>query len=220
MKKTDILKRIDHTLLSADASWDEIHNLCDEAVKFNTASVCVPQSYVKRIKDNYKDSLKICTVVGFPLGYNSTESKLKETECALENGADEIDMVINITDVKNKYFSKVENEIKNIKKMIGEKILKVIVETAYLEEEEKIKLCEVVTISGADYIKTSTGFAKNGATRDDIKLFKKYIGKNVKIKAAGGISSIEDLKDFIELGCSRLGTSKGIKLLENEGEDI
>lgn len=214
MKHIDIMKYVDHTLLKAYASWDEVGVLCDEAVEYKTASVCVPPNYIKRIRQLYKD-LNICTVIGFPLGYSTKEVKVAECIQAIKDGVDEIDMVINITDVKNKDYKKVENEIKTIKETVGEHILKVIVESCYLTDEEKIEMCHAVTNAGADYIKTSTGFGTGGATIEDIQLFKKYIGQNVKIKASGGIRTLEDMEVFINLGCSRLGTSSAIKLINN-----
>jgi deoxyribose-phosphate aldolase len=194
------------------ASWEEIKTLCDEAVRFGTASVCIPPCYVKAVKEAY-GSLNVCTVIGFPLGYNSPEIKALETLTAVQDGADEIDMVINVGDVKSGCFDKVLDEIKQIKKTCGEKILKVIIETCYLTEEEKIKMCGIVTETGADFIKTSTGFGITGATLADVELFKKHIGPNVKIKAAGGIKTREDLEAFINAGAARLGTSSAVKLL-------
>ncbi len=214
MKKETILSHIDHTQLKAFATWEDISKLCDEALEYKTASVCVPQSYIKRINEKYGDRINICTVVGFPLGYNSTGSKVKEIEDALANGANEIDMVVNISDVKNGDFNKVEEEIRTLKEACGDKILKVIIETCYLTEEEKIAMCKAVTNAGADYIKTSTGFGTAGATMEDILLFKKNIGENVKMKAAGGVKSVEDLIAFIEAGCDRIGTSSAVKMLK------
>jgi deoxyribose-phosphate aldolase len=219
MNNQEILSKIDHTLLKATASWEEIKVLCDEAVKFKTASVCVPPCYVKPIYDAYK-GLNICTVIGFPLGYNVTAVKVLETEQAIKDGANEIDMVINISDLKNGYFEKLLEEIKSLKKACGVKILKVIIETCYLTEDEKTRMCGIVTEAGADFIKTSTGFGTAGATLADVKLFKKHIGSNVKIKAAGGVKTREDLESFITAGASRIGTSSAVKLLagkETEG---
>ncbi|MDW5300356.1 MAG: deoxyribose-phosphate aldolase [Sedimentibacter sp.] len=213
MNNLDIMNHIDHTQLKAFATWEDIHILCEEAILYKTASVCVPPCYIKRIHDKYNDKINICTVVGFPLGYSVTKAKIAECEQALEDGANEIDMVINISDVKNKEYKKVEDEIAALKKTVGDKILKVIIETCYLNEEEKIAMCDAVTNAGADYIKTSTGFGTNGATIEDIKLFKKHIGPNVKIKAAGGIKTLDDLEAFINEGCSRIGTSSAIKLI-------
>lgn len=215
MIKLDILKFVDHTVLKAFTTWDDIKVLCDEAIEYNTASVCIPPNYIKRIHETYGNKINICTVVGFPLGYSVTESKIAETLKALEDGANEIDMVINICDVKNKLYKKVEEEITAIKKAVGNKVLKVIIETCYLTEDEKIEMCHAVTNAGADFIKTSTGFGTGGATMEDVLLFKKHIGPNVKIKAAGGIRSIEDMEAFINAGCSRLGTSSAIKLINN-----
>ena len=200
----------------AFAKWEDIEKLCDEAVKYQTASVCIPQTYIKRVKEKYGDKLTICTVIGFPLGYNLTESKIVEAEQSLANGASEIDMVVNISDVKNGDYEKVEKEIRAIKEAIGDKILKVIIETCYLTEEEKIAMCEAVTKAGADYIKTSTGFGTDGARMEDVILFKDHIGENVKIKAAGGVKTKEDLVAFIEAGCDRIGTSSAIKMLKGE----
>lgn len=216
MDNKEIYAHIDHTLLKAFAKWEDIEKLCDEAVKYQTASVCIPQTYIKRVKEKYGDKLTICTVIGFPLGYNLTESKIVEAEQALNYGASEIDMVVNISDVKNGDYKKVEDEIRAIKKVVGDKILKVIIETCYLTEEEKIAMCEAVTKAGADYIKTSTGFGTDGARMEDVLLFNKHIGENVKIKAAGGVRTKEDLVAFIEAGCDRIGTSSAIKMLKGE----
>lgn len=221
MDKKIILGHIDHTQLKAFATWEDIVSLCDEACENSTASVCVPQTYIKRIKDKYGDKLNICTVVGFPLGYNSTGSKVKEIEDAFADGASEIDMVVNISDVKNGDYDKVEDEIRTLKKVCGDKILKVIIETCYLTHDEKVAMCKAVTNAGADYIKTSTGFGTAGATMEDILLFKENIGKDVKMKAAGGVKTVEDLVAFIEAGCDRIGTSSAVKMLngiENNGE--
>ncbi len=216
MDNKEILKHIDHTLLKAVSSWDEIKALCEQAVEYETASVCIPPSYVKRAKQEYRDKLNVCTVIGFPLGYNTTAVKVYETKAAIEDGADEVDMVINIGDVKNREFAKVEDEIRQLKAACGDKILKVIIETCYLNEEEKIAMCKAVTNAGADYIKTSTGFGTAGATREDVKLFKEYIGTDVKIKAAGGVKTREDLVDFLNLSCERIGTSSAVSILENK----
>lgn len=215
MKVEDIISHVDHTLLKAAASWEEIRKLCDEAVKYQTASVCVPSSYVKKIRENYP-RLTICTVVGFPLGNGNSESKAEETIHALDDGADEIDMVINIGAVKNKNYDLVTEEIAVLKEIMEDKILKVIVETCYLTEEEKIRLCECVTKGGADYIKTSTGFGTEGASLSDIALFRKHIGKNVKIKAAGGIRTKEDMEAFLTAGADRIGASGAIRVLYGE----
>lgn len=215
MKTEDILSHVDHTLLKAAASWEEIRKLCDEAMEYGTASVCVPSSYVKKIRENYP-RLTICTVVGFPLGNGNSESKVEETIHALDDGADEIDMVINIGAVKNKDYDLVMEEIAVLKEIMEDKILKVIVETCYLTEEEKIRLCECVTKGGADYIKTSTGFGTEGASLSDIALFRKHIGKNVKIKAAGGIRTKEDMEAFLTAGADRIGASGAIRVLYGE----
>jgi deoxyribose-phosphate aldolase len=213
MTDQEIFSYIDHTLLKAVSSWEEIKTLCDEAVQYKTASVCIPPCYVKQVFEDYGQKLNVCTVIGFPLGYNSTTVKVYETEQAVRNGANEIDMVINITDVKNKKFDRVLEEIKSIKKECDNKILKVIIETCYLTDEEKINLCLLVTEAGASFIKTSTGFGTAGATLADIELFKSHIGENVKIKAAGGIKTRDDLVAFIQAGASRIGTSSAVKLL-------
>lgn len=216
MDKKEILKHIDHTLLKAVATWEDIKVLCDEAIEYGTASVCVPACYISRIHETYGDKINICTVVGFPLGYSVTEAKVLETRKAIEDGANEIDMVINISDVKNGDFEKVTKEIAALKEACGDKILKVIIETCYLTEEEKISMCKSVTEAGADYIKTSTGFGTAGATIEDIRLFKKYIGPNVKMKAAGGVKTVADLEMFINEGCDRIGTSSAVNMLKGE----
>lgn len=216
MTNEEILAHVDHTLLKAVASWEDIKKLCDEAIEYKTASVCIPACYIKRIHNTYGDRINICTVVGFPLGYNTTASKLEEVRKAVADGVNEVDMVINITDVKNGDFKAVEDEIRALKEAAGSRILKVIIETCYLTEEEKIKLCHAVTEAGADYIKTSTGFGTAGATLDDILLFKKYIGPDVKMKAAGGVRSVEDMEAFLKAGCDRIGTSSAISLLKGE----
>jgi len=216
MELSDILKHVDHTLLLQTATFEEIKKICDDGIKYSVASVCIPPSYVKRAKDYVGDKLAICTVIGFPNGYNTTNVKVCETKDALANGADEIDMVINIGDLKDKNYDAILNEIKQLKSTCGNKILKVIIETCLLTEDEKIRMCEIVTSSGADFIKTSTGFSTGGATREDIKLFSENIGKDVKMKAAGGISSLDDAEDFINLGCARLGTSRIVKIANAE----
>ena len=213
MEISQILSKVDHTLLSVTASESDIIKICKEGMRYNVASICIAPCHIRIARDFLKNDLKICTVIGFPNGYNTCETKMFETENALSLGADEIDMVINIGSLKEKNFKKVESEIYNLKKICQNKILKVIVETCLLTEEEKITMCKIVTNSGADYIKTSTGFSKAGATLDDIILFSKNIGKNVKIKASGGIGSLEDAKKFIEAGASRLGTSKIVKIV-------
>lgn len=216
MNNSDILKHVDHTLLLQGATWEEIKQICDDAIKYETASVCIPPSYVRQAADYMQGRIPVCTVIGFPNGYMTTAVKEFETQDAIANGAAEIDMVINIGWVKDGRFDLVEDEIRTLKAACGDKILKVIIETCLLTEEEKIKMCEVVTASGADYIKTSTGFSTAGATFEDIELFAKHVGPNVKIKAAGGISTMDDAKKFIELGAERLGTSRMIKLVKNE----
>lgn len=210
----DILSKVDHTLLNPKATWEEIKNICDDGMKYSTASVCIPPSFVKRAKEYVGNRLKICTVIGFPNGYNTAEVKIFETENAIENGADEIDMVINLGDLMDKNYDNILSEITKIKSVCGERVLKVIIETCLLSEEQKIKMCEIVTKSGADFIKTSTGFSTGGATFEDIELFAKYAGENVKIKAAGGISSIADAEKFISLGTDRLGTSRIVKIVK------
>ena len=200
------------------SSWEEIKVLCDEAVKFKTASVCIPPCYVKPVRNEYED-LNICTVIGFPLGYSITAAKVMETERAILSGADEIDMVINVCDIKNGNFNYALEEIKFVKKTCGEKILKVIIETCYLTEDEKCRMCEIVTEANADFIKTSTGFGTAGASLADIELFKNNIGANVKIKAAGGIKTREDLEAFINAGVSRIGTSSAVKLLSGKSAE-
>lgn len=216
MKNSEILSHIDHTLLKAVATWEDIQKICEESIEYKTASICIPACYISRINEKYGDKVNICTVVGFPLGYSDTVAKVAETKKALEDGANEIDMVINISDVKNGLYEKVTEEIATLKKVVGDKILKVIIETCYLTEEEKIEMCKAVTKAGADYIKTSTGFGTGGATIEDIKLFKKYIGENVKIKAAGGVKTIEDLEMFINEGCDRIGTSSAVNMIKGK----
>ena len=214
MELNEILSKCDHTLLKQTATFEDIKALCDDGIKFKTASVCIPPCYVKQAKEDVKDKLKICTVIGFPNGYNSTDVKSFETYEALIDGADEIDMVINIGELKAKNYDYVQNEILTINNVCKKfnKILKVIIETCLLTDEEKIKMCEIVTNAQADYIKTSTGFSTAGATKEDVALFAKHIGGNVKIKAAGGISSLADAEDFIKLGADRLGTSRIVKI--------
>lgn len=213
MTNQEILVHIDHTLLKAVSSWEEIQTICEEALENHTASVCVPPSYIRRISETYGKSLKICTVIGFPLGYNTTAVKKYEVEQAIADGADEVDMVVNLGDVKNGDFEAVTEEIRTLKAAAGDHILKVIVETCYLTEEEKIRLCQCVTEGGADYIKTSTGFGTAGAKIEDIRLFKDHIGPGVKMKAAGGVKTREDLELFLGEGCDRIGTSSALKLL-------
>ena len=210
----EILSKCDHTLLSQTATWDEIRAICDDGMRYHTASVCIPPSYVKRAKEYVGDKLAICTVIGFPNGYSTTKTKLFETEDALKNGADEIDMVINIGELKAGNTDYVLEEINALKAACGDKILKVIIETCLLTDEEKVTMCRLVTEAGADFIKTSTGFSTSGATFADVELFAKHVGPDVKIKAAGGISSIEDAEKFVSLGASRLGTSRIVKIVK------
>lgn len=212
MNDSLILSYVDHTMLTATASWDEIKQMCEDGIKYNTATVCVPPCYVKRVRAAYPN-LRLGSVAGFPLGFTSLAVKSLEVHALVEEGIDEIDMVINLTDVKNGDFDSVKTELSVLKQIMGTKILKVIIETCYLTEEEKIMMCKVVTEAGADYIKTSTGTAAAGATMHDIELFKAHVGPNVKIKAAGGIRSREDMVAYIEAGCSRLGTSSALKVL-------
>lgn len=216
MDTNEILKHVDHTLLLQGAKWDEIRQVCDDAIKYQTASVCIPPSYVKQASEYVQGKIPICTVIGFPNGYMTTKTKEFETKDAIANGASEIDMVIHIGWLRDKKYDQIEEEIRTLKAVCGEKILKVIIETCLLTEEEKIKMCEIVTRTGADYIKTSTGFSTAGATFDDIKLFSEHIGPNVKMKAAGGIASMEDAQKFLSLGADRLGTSRIIRLVKNE----
>lgn len=215
MDINSIVSKIDHTLLSTTATFADIKNLCDEGIRYSVASVCIPPCFVEEAKKYVKDKLKICTVIGFPNGYNEKSVKIFETAKALESGADEIDMVINICLLKEKNYSAVFDEIKSIKEICEKNILKVIIETCLLTQKEKIEMCKIVTNANADFIKTSTGFSKSGAKIEDILLFKEHIRNNVKIKAAGGISSIADAEGFIKAGASRLGTSRIIKILEN-----
>lgn len=214
MTEKEIMRHVDHTQLKAFATWEDIKKLCDEAVEYQTASVCIPPCYIQRVKEAYGEQINICTVVGFPLGYSVTEVKIAETKKALEDGASEIDMVINISDVKNGDYAAVEKEIAALKEVVGDKILKVIIETCYLTEEEKIAMCKAVTAADADYIKTSTGFGTAGATISDIRLFKENIGEHVKMKAAGGVKTVEDLEAFLQEGCDRIGTSSAVKLIQ------
>lgn len=216
MTQEEMLTHVDHTLLTQTATWDEIKQILDDAVKYKVASACIPASFVKDAVDYVDGRLPICTVIGFPNGYSTTASKVFMARDAVKNGAKEVDMVINIGWLKDKKYAEIEAEISAIKEAVGELVLKVIIETCLLTDEEKIKMCEIVTSAKADYIKTSTGFSKAGATFDDIKLFSKHIGKNVKIKAAGGIASLEDAYKFLELGADRLGTSRIIKLVKGQ----
>ena len=219
MNQKDILAIVDHTLLLQTATWEEIKAICDDGMKYETASVCIPTCYVKQAKEYMGDKCKVCTVIGFPNGNYTTATKVFETKDAVVNGADEIDMVINVGMLKAKEYDYVLNEIKAIKEACDGRILKVIIETCLLTDEEKIKMCEIVTNAGADYIKTSTGFSKAGATFEDIALFAKYVGEDVKIKAAGGIATMEDAKQFINLGASRLGTSRIVKLAKQQEKE-
>lgn len=214
MERNEILSKVDHTLLSQTATWDEIRAICDDGMRYHTASVCIPASYVRQAKEYVGDKLAICTVIGFPNGYSTTPVKCFEAHDAVENGADEIDMVINLGWVKDSKWDALLDEIKAVKAHCGGKLLKVIIETCLLTDEEKIELCRIVSDSGAEYIKTSTGFSTGGATLHDVELFAKHVKPGVKIKAAGGISSLEDAEAFIALGASRLGTSRVVKLVK------
>lgn len=216
MEQIEILRKVDHTLLAQAATWEEIKQICDDAIAYEAASVCIPASYISQAKEYVQDKMQLCTVIGFPNGYSTTATKVFETKDAISNGADEIDMVINIGQVKDGRYDEVEEEIRQIKAACGNRILKVIIETCLLTEEEKIQMCKVVTAAGADYIKTSTGFSTAGATFEDIALFKKHVGSQVKIKAAGGITSFDDAIKFCELGADRLGTSRLIKLMKQQ----
>ena len=220
INKNEILSKVDHTFLKQTATWNDIRELCDDAIRYNTASVCIPPSFVKKAKEYVNEKMKVCTVIGFPNGYNTTDVKVFETSNAIQNGADEIDMVINIGMLKEKEYDAILNEINEIKKACGDKILKVIIETCLLTEEEKIKMGDIVSNSNADFIKTSTGFSTAGATIEDIKLFKKHIKNDKKIKAAGGISSFEDAERFIEEGASRLGTSRLVKIEKSNEQTL
>lgn len=216
MNLNEILQHVDHTLLQQTATWEEIRQVCDDAIKYQTASVCIPPSYVRQASEYVQGKVVICTVIGFPNGYMTTKTKEFETKDAIENGAGEIDMVMNIGWLKDKKYHLIEEEIRTLKAVCGDRILKVIIETCLLTEEEKRKMCEIVTKAGADYIKTSTGFSSGGATFEDIALFAENIGSKVKIKAAGGISSMDDAEKFLSLGAERLGTSRIVKLVKNE----
>lgn len=216
MNKKMIFEKVDHTLLTQTATWDEIKQICEDALTYGVASVCIPPSYVKQVKEYVKDQMSVCTVIGFPNGYSTTAVKVFETKNAIANGADEIDMVINLGWLKDKKYELIQEEIKQLKLACGNLILKVIIETCLLTEDEKIKMCDIVTKAGADFIKTSTGFSKSGATFEDVALFAANVGKNVRIKAAGGIASFDDAVRFIELGASRLGTSRIVKLAKNQ----
>lgn len=216
MDKKLIFEKVDHTLLNQTATWAEIKEICDDAITYGVASVCIPPSYVSQVKEYVKNKMAVCTVIGFPNGYNTTAVKVYETKDAIANGADEIDMVINLGMLKDKRHGEILDEIKQIKSACGSHILKVIIEACLLTEDEKIMMCEIVTKAGADFIKTSTGFSKSGATFEDVALFAKHVGKEVRMKAAGGISSFDDAEKFIELGASRLGTSRIVKLAKNQ----
>ena len=216
MEIKEILNKVDHTLLSQGATWEEIKTICDDGMKYETASVCIPASFVKQAKEYIGEKLAICTVIGFPNGYSTTATKVFETADAVKNGADEIDMVINVGWLKDKKYDEILNEINAIKEACNGKVLKVIIETCLLSDDEKIKMCEIVSKSNADYIKTSTGFSTAGATKEDIELFAKHTTNGKKIKAAGGIASIKDAEEFINLGASRLGTSRIVKIVKNE----
>lgn len=216
MNVTEILSLVDHTLLSQSATWQEIKCVCDDAVKYGCASVCIPPSYVRQVKDYVGNSIRVCTVIGFPNGYSTTAVKCFETEDAVNNGADEIDMVINIGMLKDRRYAELLDEIKAVKQSCQGKLLKVIIETCLLTDEEKVKMCEIVSLSGADFIKTSTGFSTGGATKKDISLFRENIKNGVKIKASGGISNLQDAEDMIRLGAERLGTSRIVKIIKNE----
>ena len=212
----EILSKVDHTLLSQATTWDEIKAICDDGIRYSVASVCIPASYVKAAKEYVGDALAVCTVIGFPNGNSTTAVKCFETADAVKNGADEIDMVINIGWLKDKKYDELLSEIKAVKSACSGKLLKVIIETCLLTDEEKIKMCEIVSASGADYIKTSTGFSSGGATKEDVALFAAHVEPHLKIKAAGGISSIKDAEDFLALGASRLGTSRIVKIVKSE----
>lgn len=214
MKERELLTHVDHTLLAQTATWEEIRQLCEDGVSYQTASVCIPPSFVKKAKEYLGERLAVCTVIGFPNGYHTTAVKVFETKEAVKDGADEIDMVINLGMVKERNWDGILDEIKAVREACMGRILKVIIETCLLTEEEKIKLCQLVTEAQADYIKTSTGFSTAGASTEDIRLFSKHVGENVKIKAAGGISSLEDGEAFLRLGAERLGTSRIVKLLK------
>lgn len=216
METGEVLSHVDHTRLKPCSTWEEIACLCEEAAEYQTASVCIPPSYVERVKREYGEHLKICTVIGFPLGYHTQAAKVYEAEDAVKNGADEIDMVVNLGDVKNGDFDRVTEEIAAVKKAAGKRTVKVIVETCYLTESEKVRLCECVEAGGADFIKTSTGFGTGGAALEDICLFRKCLGPSVRIKASGGIRTKEKIIEFIEAGCDRIGTSSAVEALKNE----
>lgn len=219
MKASDILKHVDHTLLSPTATWPQIEELCEEALIYHTASICIPPSYVARVREAFGPALNICTVIGFPLGADTTEAKVWAAKQAVKNGAQEVDAVVNLGDVKNGDFDKITEEIASLKKAVGKHILKIIIETCYLEDEEKIALCHAVTDGGADYIKTSTGFGSAGATHSDVVLMRRNVGPDVKVKAAGGIRTISDMKQYLEEGCDRLGCSAAVRLLKDKTDE-
>ena len=220
MEKKDILSKVDHTLLAQSATWEEIRQILDDGIKYGTASACIPAAYVKQAADYVAGKLPICTVIGFPNGYSTTEAKVFEAKDAVANGAAELDMVINIGWLKDRRYAEIKEEICRMHEACGGKILKVIIETCLLTEEEKIKMCEIVTAAGAEYIKTSTGFSTAGATFDDVELMKAHIGKDVKVKAAGGIATLDDAEKFISLGAERLGTSRLIKMIQNTDDGL
>lgn len=219
MEQKKVLEMVDHTLLGVASTWEEIKEILDDGMKYGCASACIPASYVKEASEYVNGKLPICTVIGFPNGYHTTAVKVFETKDAIKNGAEEIDMVINVGALKNRRYQEIEDEIRQVHEACGGKILKVIIETCLLTEEEKIKMCEIVTNAGAEYIKTSTGFSTGGATFEDVALMRKHIGKDVKVKAAGGISSFDDADQFISLGADRLGTSRLVKIMKNTERD-
>ena len=216
MNTAEILKHVDHTLLKPIATWEDIQKICDESIEYNTASICIPSCYISRINEKYGDKVNICTVVGFPLGYSTTEAKVLEAKQAIENGANEIDMVINISDVKNGDYDKVTAEIKALKEAVGDKILKVIIETCYLTDEEKKIACELAVKAGTDYVKTSTGFGTGGSTPADIKLMRETVGENIGVKASGGVRCEEDAVKVIDAGATRIGASASIAIVSGD----
>ena len=220
MELKELLSHVDHTLLAVDCTWEQIKTICDDGMTYGTASVCIPAAFVKRAKDYVGDRLAICTVIGFPNGYSTPEAKAYEAFDAVQNGADEIDMVIHVGALKEGLDDRVEEEIRLVKKHCDGKILKVIIETCLLTEEEKIRMCGIVSCAGADYIKTSTGFSKGGATREDVALMKAHVAPHVKVKAAGGISSLQDAEDFLALGADRLGTSRIVKIVKENKHEV
>ncbi|MBO7157231.1 MAG: deoxyribose-phosphate aldolase [Clostridia bacterium] len=220
MELKEILSKVDHTLLAVDCTWEQIKTICDDGMTYGTASVCIPAAYVRRAKEYVGDRLKICTVIGFPNGYATPEAKAYEAFDAVQNGADEIDMVICVGALKDGLDDRIEEEIRLVKKHCDGRLLKVIIETCLLTEDEKIRMCGIVSRAGADYIKTSTGFSKGGATREDVALMKAHVAPHVKIKAAGGISSLQDAEDFLALGADRLGTSRIVKIVKENKNDL